>query len=405
MRANFGGTEPLPAIKAAIEQRCKGANLEIMVLTDGEVWDTGPLFQYVERQTAKGDVRLFSLGIGHDVSHSLIDGLARVGRGFSQVVSDEREGMESKVARMLRGGLSPHVLNYRLEWDGKPGEAALRPSKKPPSPFSRALRINLFDTSANRDTPASFTPPPQFDPPSILQAPYKLQPLFPFSRTTAYVIFSSSDVIPPPSRVWLRGTTPEGDELELEIEVHVLEGKADTIHQLAARKILQELKEGTGYLHGGGTSSTWEGGDTPTPERVKQEGVRVGLKYGVASEWTSFVAVIKKEGEEEAREVAREIEESDDELMDDFVDLGREESPTGKLSICVRFADINTLSRRFSSSVISHKSSATTLSFTALPLVEVLPNGDGSDGATTTSNSVSNKQFFFFQVSWRNEDW
>jgi len=59
-----------------------------------------------------GDVRLFSLGTKQDVSHALIDGLASVGRGVSQ---DEREGMESKVARMLRGGLSAHVLNYRLE--------------------------------------------------------------------------------------------------------------------------------------------------------------------------------------------------------------------------------------------------------------------------------------------------
>jgi hypothetical protein len=28
---------------------------------------------------------------------------------------------------------------------------------------------------------------------------------------------------------------------------------------------------------------------------VKKEGVRVGLKYGVASKWTSFVAVVKRE--------------------------------------------------------------------------------------------------------------
>ena len=62
-----------------------------MVLTDGQVWNSQDLFEYVGKETEKEDVRLFSLGIGRDVSHTLIDGLAIVGHGFSQVVSDEHE--------------------------------------------------------------------------------------------------------------------------------------------------------------------------------------------------------------------------------------------------------------------------------------------------------------------------
>jgi hypothetical protein len=53
--------------------------------------------------------------------------------------------------------------------------------------------------------------------------------------------------------VWLRGTAPSGDELELEIAVQVVQEKGTTIHQLAARKILQELEEGTGYIASGST--------------------------------------------------------------------------------------------------------------------------------------------------------
>jgi len=37
MKADFGGTEMLPAVKATIERRFKDLNLEIMVLTDGQV--------------------------------------------------------------------------------------------------------------------------------------------------------------------------------------------------------------------------------------------------------------------------------------------------------------------------------------------------------------------------------
>jgi hypothetical protein len=106
--ANMGGMEILPPIRATMAHRLRGSNLEIMVLTNGQVWNSTELFAYVEAQT-KGNVRVFSLGIGVDVSHELIDGLARVGKGFSQVVSAETEGIEGKVMRMLRGALSLHV--------------------------------------------------------------------------------------------------------------------------------------------------------------------------------------------------------------------------------------------------------------------------------------------------------
>ncbi len=307
MEADFGGTEILSAIKSTIERRLNDLNLEIMVLTDGEVWNSEDLFKYVEKETEKGDVRLFSLGIGWDVSHALIDGLARVGRGFSQVVSDEREGMESKVARMLRGGLSAHIINYRLEWEDKPSVEMVKTSSPP---ITRAIRhISLFDSHVNTDSPVSFSDSPGFTIPSVIQAPYKIQPLFPFSRSTAYALISSD--ARPPSHVWLRGTTPEGDELELVIAVQRVPVQGETIHQLAARKILQELKDGTSYVHGAVDKERQPG---LLVEWVKKEGVRVGLKYGVASQWTSFVAVERKEEvveEEERREAMEVVEEEE----------------------------------------------------------------------------------------------
>ena len=327
MQADFGGTEILPPIRSTIAKRLRGLNLEIMVLTDGQVWDSETLFQYVEKKTAKGDVRVFSLGIGLDVSYALIDGLARVGQGFSQVVSNEREGMESKVARMLRGALSAHVLDYRLEWEGKPDEQD--PRQRPFSIHRAVRRISLFDRHANTDSPMSFSDPADFAVPSVLQAPYKLQPLFPFSRATAYAILSPD--MPSPSHVWLRGTTPAGDELELKIAVQNVPGKEKTIHQLAARKILQELKDGTSYMH----DERWgvSGGRQPEvfEEWVKKEGVRVGLMYGVASQWTSFVAVVRKEddGEDEKREDDESFCELDDNEVYEFVDGDGEAGPNG----------------------------------------------------------------------------
>ena len=137
-----------------------------MLLTDGEVWDSRELYSYIEEVTAKGDVRLFSLGIGRDVSHSLVESMARIGRGFAQIVSDEKEGMEGKVVRMLKGGLSAHIKDYRLDWEGRPREEDLnKRSEERKSSSPKINNFSLFDQQADTDAPVSFTPLADFLPP------------------------------------------------------------------------------------------------------------------------------------------------------------------------------------------------------------------------------------------------
>jgi hypothetical protein len=114
--ANFGGTEMLPPLRATIEQRYKDMPLEIMMLTDGETWNQDALFSYLNQsiREVKASIRVFTLGIGNGVSHALIEGVAKAGNGFSQTVG-EGEKMDSKVVRMLKGALSPHINDYTLE--------------------------------------------------------------------------------------------------------------------------------------------------------------------------------------------------------------------------------------------------------------------------------------------------
>jgi len=114
--ANYGGTEMLPPLRATVEQRYKDIPLEVMMLTDGGIWNQDALFAYVNEQVVetKAPIRIYSLGVGSGVSFSLVEGLARAGNGFSQTVG-EGENMDSKVVRMLKGALSPHVNDYTLE--------------------------------------------------------------------------------------------------------------------------------------------------------------------------------------------------------------------------------------------------------------------------------------------------
>jgi hypothetical protein len=118
--ANYGGTEMLTPLKATIEQRYNDMPLDVMLLTDGEVWNHGDLFSYLNESMAetvaknKAPIRLFTLGIGNGVSHALIEGIAKAGNGFSQTVG-EGEKMDTKVVRMLKGALSPHIHNYTMD--------------------------------------------------------------------------------------------------------------------------------------------------------------------------------------------------------------------------------------------------------------------------------------------------
>lgn len=116
IEANYGGTELLNPIKATIENRYKDIPLEVMVLTDGSIWNQDILFTYLNEEVGgtKEPIRVYSLGVGNGVSHSLIEGIARAGNGFSQTVG-EGEKMGAKVVRMLKGALSPRVTDYRLE--------------------------------------------------------------------------------------------------------------------------------------------------------------------------------------------------------------------------------------------------------------------------------------------------
>lgn len=114
--ANYGGTEMLEPLKETIERRYKDMSLDVMLLTDGEIWNQQTLFDYLNESITvpKAPIRLFTLGIGNSVSHALIEGVAKAGNGFSQFVG-HGEKMDTKVVRMLKGALSPHVNDYTLE--------------------------------------------------------------------------------------------------------------------------------------------------------------------------------------------------------------------------------------------------------------------------------------------------
>lgn len=103
-------------MEATLKQRFTDMNLDVFLVTDGEIWDQNRLFALLNREISekKAPIRVFSLGIGNAFSSALVEELARAGNGFSQAVGFT-ENCAAKVVRMLKGAVSPHINDYTLE--------------------------------------------------------------------------------------------------------------------------------------------------------------------------------------------------------------------------------------------------------------------------------------------------
>jgi hypothetical protein len=322
-KANFGGTEIRRPMEDVFKKRYSDMDLEVFLLTDGEIWNQEELFAMMNQHVAesKGAIRVFTLGIGQGVSHALIEGVAAAGNGFSQAVGDN-ENMNSKVVRMLKASLTPHIKDYTLEVKYHNDCAAetdndfeivekvidaltidvrelekekVKPPKKTISLFDPSADLDTEMTDAPLDTSAGgkYSHVPPVPEPKLLQAPFVIPPLYPFSRTSVYLLLSPETAQKQPKSVILRGTSPIGP-VELEIPVTVLLEKGETIHQLAARKAVKELEEGRGWIYHAKASDAallknkYPGRFT---DMVEREAVRLGVTYQVGGKWCSFVAV------------------------------------------------------------------------------------------------------------------
>ncbi|KAI9852619.1 MAG: hypothetical protein M1838_000067 [Thelocarpon superellum] len=320
--ANYGGTEMFEPIKDTIERRYKDLPLEVMLLTDGETWKQEEIFSYLNDAVSRTEapIRLFSLGIGAAVSHAFIEGVARAGNGFAQSVG-EHEKIDGKVVGMLKGALSPHINDYTMDVifaDTAHGDQTEIVLERATDDFQvlaiddvdvdddhdkEKAPISLFNPGPAKQVPEEartdsagqdrFAHLPSMRNPRLIQAPHKIPPLFPSSRTVVYLLLSPRACQRPPSSVVLRATSSHGP-LALEIPVEVLPTPQETLHQLAAKKAVGELEEGRGWIY-----DAKDQGGVPIRERfegrwdeiVQREAIRLGVDFQTAGKWCSFVAV------------------------------------------------------------------------------------------------------------------
>ncbi|HEU4408573.1 MAG TPA: VIT domain-containing protein [Polyangiaceae bacterium] len=114
-----GGTELEQALERAAKLPERPGRVRVVVLiTDAALGNEGRLLRKAGAIVAPPRARLFVLGVGPSVNRYLVDKLARVGGGASDVLlpGEDVEVVAGRFARRV-GQAGPVLRNLRLEWD------------------------------------------------------------------------------------------------------------------------------------------------------------------------------------------------------------------------------------------------------------------------------------------------
>jgi Ca-activated chloride channel family protein len=143
-----GGTVMMNAIRAALAPSDSQDHVRVVCfLTDGFVGNDLDIIAEVQKHA---NARVFAFGIGNSVNRFLIEGMARAGRGESEVVTlnDKADVAAHRLYERLR---SPVLTDVSIDWGGLPVTDVF--PKNPPDLFSaRPLVVSGRYTAATAGT-------------------------------------------------------------------------------------------------------------------------------------------------------------------------------------------------------------------------------------------------------------
>ncbi|ELK02193.1 von Willebrand factor A domain-containing protein 5B1 [Pteropus alecto] len=114
MRADMGGTNILSPLKWIIRQPVhRGHPRLLFLITDGAVNNTGKVLELVRNHAFS--TRCYSFGIGPNVCHRLVKGLATVSKGSAEFLV-EGERLQPKMVKSLKKAMAPVLSDVTVEW-------------------------------------------------------------------------------------------------------------------------------------------------------------------------------------------------------------------------------------------------------------------------------------------------
>ncbi|EFR01477.1 von Willebrand domain-containing protein [Nannizzia gypsea CBS 118893] len=253
--ASLGGTDLLPALERAVMQQ-QQSFLDVIVLTDGEVWRLEETLRFVKltHTVSKKAVRFFSLGIGHAVSHELVEGIAKFGGGYAEIIPPAKTtGWEDRLVAVLRASLTGHATSMSIEVEG--------------------LDIH------NEHNEAAISAP------TIQMSPGDMSTLSPFGRNRIFILAQNGQINS--NSIIKIKSSQDGKVSSTTIPVMALQEKDSLLHKFAARALLSDLERASSWIQR--DHRIREGADTASWTKI--EGERLGCQWSLVSKWTSFVAV------------------------------------------------------------------------------------------------------------------
>ncbi|CAF3863968.1 unnamed protein product, partial [Rotaria magnacalcarata] len=230
MRADLGGTEllrPLQHLKYHPPPR--GRSRQVFILTDGEIVNTDEVIELCRSMSST--TRIFSFGLGHMPSRSLVKGLARATNG-QYVFIPPNNTVDMYVGIQLRRALQPSVVNGYLQW------------------------YWLW--------------------PNGLQAPRVIPPVYSGDRVLVYTLIDNYAFTRQPVTVEFRADNRRiGSDSLYSTDVR----QGDTIRRLAAKALIQELQH-----------RAYED-QFPSGMTVQQHIISLSLSHQILSPYTAFIGV------------------------------------------------------------------------------------------------------------------
>ena len=254
MSADYGGTELFYPIQHIFDSQPKSRYpRQVFVLTDGKVSNDDQVIGLVKRNAHMG--RVFSLGLGLNCSRHLVKGIARAGMGLA-IFADIYEDLRPKVMSHLRNALQPAIDSINVEWIGIVDNSNVVETRQPELKLKSPLhKEEMFG-----------------------QAPLHIPPIFNGHRLLIYHFFKTKEY---PTSVKITASTSNGPlSMELKLD-QACQIEGSFIHQLAARKKIQELEESHNL-------------DESDVKRVVTE---LSLSHNLASKYTSYIGVDAKGSE------------------------------------------------------------------------------------------------------------
>ncbi len=286
--ANLGGTEIGAALQLAYRQRLQGQPLDILLITDGEVWNVEELAAEAQRSGC----RIFTVGVGASVAEGLVRGLADGTGGASELVHPN-EDMVGRIVRHFERIRAPRA------------EAAVRWSVEPRHQWPKTIRQVFSGDTLHL---LAWLPAPPVDPAMLELTLSDGQRLSQTTTLEPWPVAETADTLPRLAAFRRLAGLPAEEAAALAVEYQLVTPHTHflMVDVRAEGEKAQDLPESRAVPHllaagWGGTGRVADALPPPAPMMARSSPVRRGVDSGSANlEYLDIPAFLRRQAEGES---------------------------------------------------------------------------------------------------------